>query len=71
MTIKVKLKGTGKPKPANYVDVTPSWEVMAHMMSLLITEGATAEARQTGRDELIRMARLADLYVASQEGETS
>ena len=71
MTIKVKLKGTGKPKPANYVDMTPSWQAMTEMMILLITDGTTPEARQTGRDELMKMARLADLYVASQEGEKS
>jgi len=60
----------GGPKPSRRVveiiDMTPTWENIAGVIERLLTEG-NANARQVGRAELLRMARLADLYVASQK----
>jgi hypothetical protein len=51
------------------VDITPSWSGLLPGLILLITDGETPEARKAGADELRRMARLADAYVASAKGE--
>lgn len=46
-----------------YIDLTPLWERILPALILLIEQG-TAEGRKTAIDELTKMAKLADAYVA-------
>lgn len=49
------------------IDITPTWVEILPSLIALVRDGATAEARKVGEDELRRMARLADAYVVSQK----
>ncbi|NOU47374.1 MAG: hypothetical protein HOO86_09960 [Bacteroidales bacterium] len=51
---------------AEYIDVTPTWAAMVPTFLLIIDNG-NADGRKTVEGELFRMAKLADLYVASQK----
>lgn len=46
------------------INLTPSWESILPTLLLLMQDG-NAEGRKTAATELNRMAKLADLYVAS------
>ena len=48
------------------IDLTPTWESIAGVIELGLTNG-NENARAIARLELLRMARVADLYVASQK----
>jgi hypothetical protein len=45
-----------------YVDATPQWSGLVHALAYLVTEGTTDRARTMAREELARMAALADAY---------
>lgn len=47
-----------------YIDVTPTWEGVLPALLAVFGDAETAEARRTAGEELRRMARLADSYVA-------
>lgn len=49
-----------------YVDLTPTWQEAATVLMAVLEEG-TAEGKREARAELLRMAKLADAYVASQK----
>jgi hypothetical protein len=52
----------GESKMPKYIDVTPTWsQILPALLALL--ESGTAEGRRTARDELERMAALADRLV--------
>ena len=52
----------GELKMPKYIDVTPTWsQILPALLALL--ETGTAEGRRTARDELERMAALADRLV--------
>ena len=55
--------------PVEYIDLTPTWEQVtpALIYILLGCSSTDKEQRKTAEDELLRMAKLADLYVASQK----
>lgn len=46
------------------IDMTPTWEGLLPVL-LLLLQGETLDSRKVATDELTRMAKLADLYVAS------
>lgn len=46
------------------IDMTPSWASLVPLLVELAANATTSEARKTGFSELLRMARLADTYVA-------
>lgn len=48
------------------IDLTPTWEEILSTLLVLIENG-DAKGRATARAELTRMAKLADLFVASQK----
>lgn len=48
-----------------YIDMTPTWLETAHML-MVVLENGTPAGRKAAREELRRMARLADAYVAQQ-----
>lgn len=48
------------------IDMTPTWEGLLPGL-LLAIENGTAEGRRIAREELARMAQVADLYVASRK----
>lgn len=43
------------------IDLTPTWEQAMRMCLVLVEEGATEEAKQAGREEILRCGRLLDL----------
>lgn len=52
---------------ANYVDVTPSWVSMVAVFRMVIENTEQPIHREAMWSEIERMAKLADLYVASQK----
>ena len=46
-----------------YIDATPSWVEMVSVIEMLLING-NAEGRETARQELRKMGRLADAYVS-------
>lgn len=50
------------------VDVTPTWEEITPTL-LAILQNGQAEGRDFALKELLRMAKLADLYVESQKNK--
>tara|TARA_R100001594_G_scaffold16069_1_gene33374 strand:+ start:266 stop:550 length:285 start_codon:yes stop_codon:yes gene_type:complete len=47
-------------KEPEYEDLTPSWEVTARMLLLIIKEGTDLENKQWAESEVIRMGRIID-----------
>ena len=47
---------------ADYIDVTPSWADVAPAL-LMVLEQPNGSDKSGARDELIRMARIADCWV--------
>ncbi len=50
-----------------YIDVTPTWEQILHSLLLVYTDSETGKGKAYAVEELTRMAKLADKYVASQK----
>lgn len=50
-------------KTVGFIKLTPTWEAMTRLFIALLEDG-DAEGRETARNELFRMARIADTYVA-------
>lgn len=50
------------------IDLTPTWE-QATKMLLMLFESGNQEGRATAISELLRMAKLADLYVSQEKGK--
>ena len=59
-TMTTKIKPTKEPL---FIDVTPKWEDIALSIATLAVDGITYESRKIGREELFRMAKLADKWV--------
>lgn len=63
-----------KPKPKkgnkvkNEIDITPTWEG-ALPLYLMAYENGEGKGRAVALEELQRMAKLADLYLASKKGK--
>lgn len=51
------------------IDCTPSWKAILPTLLALIEMGS-AEGKVAAKEELARMARLADLYVAEHKDDT-
>lgn len=49
-------------KTVGTINLTPTWEAMTRLYIALLEDG-DAEGRETARNELFRMARIADTYV--------
>lgn len=47
-------------KEPEYEDLTPSWEVTAQMLLLIIKEGTDLENKQWAEGEVLRMGRIID-----------
>ena len=60
---KTEMKTKTKLEAAEYIDVTPTW---AGILPLLLA--GAENGVQSAREELLRMARLADAYVAAKKG---
>lgn len=45
-----------------YVDLTPTWSAVVGILIEVAAHGETKKARDEARDELIKMARIADGY---------
>ena len=45
-------------KEPEYEDLTPSWEVTAQMLLLIIKEGTDLENKQWAESEVLRMGRI-------------
>jgi hypothetical protein len=56
-------------KNTETIDMTPSWEVLLPVL-LHLLQGETSDSRKVAIDELTRMAKLADLYVAERKENT-
>jgi hypothetical protein len=53
-------------KPVEYIDLTPTWsEVLPIFIACL--ENGTEKGKTSARAELLRMAKLADAYVAEHK----
>ncbi len=48
----------------NTIDMTPTWESLSLHIAALAIEGTTYESKRIGREELTRMAKLADQTVS-------
>lgn len=46
-----------------FIDVTPTWEMVAIVWIEVLKSGSPT-AQEAAKHEILRMARLADLYVA-------
>ena len=55
--------------PVETIDLTPTWEEITPVLvyMLLGCSSINKEQRKTAEDELLKMAKLADLYVALQK----
>lgn len=51
-----------------YIDMTPSWEGILPYLLTIMRDG-TMEGRRMAREELQRMAKLADRYAETQRVE--
>jgi len=51
---------------AEYIDMTPTWEDILHILLRGVVD-ASPEGAKVAREELVRMAKLADKYVASKK----
>lgn len=60
----------GYTEPAPVVDVTPTWAAVARIIELGLVNG-NATGRQIAREELARMARLADSAVAAAKAKAN
>jgi hypothetical protein len=49
---------------AKTIDLTPTWSGILPALLAVIANGETVEARKAAEQELARMARIADKYVA-------
>lgn len=50
------------------IDATPTWENTVSTLILLLKSGGK-EAQQIAKEEITRMAKAADAYIASQKEE--
>lgn len=66
MAINPKTKKGNKVK--NSVDITPTWQG-ALPLYLMAYENGEGKGRAVALEELQRMAKLADLYLASKKGK--
>ena len=53
-----------------YIDMTPTWEGILPYLLVIMRDG-TFSAQQTARQELTRMAKMADAYAATQKLEAA
>jgi hypothetical protein len=49
------------------INLTPTWEECVPMLLHLMEAGTTREAVQFAKDEILRMAKMADKYVGFQK----
>lgn len=57
-------------RETTYIDLTPTWAgVLPIYLAVLENPNAGHDGRTAAREELARMAKLADLYVAGQKAE--
>jgi hypothetical protein len=49
-----------------YIDMTPTWEGLLPYLLTILSDGSF-EGQKIARDELTRMAKLADMYVAENK----
>ena len=50
------------------IDLTPTWESILPALLIMHGDGSYV-AKQTAREELARMAKIADQFVAGQKGD--
>lgn len=50
------------------IDLVPNWEAAANIL-MVVLENGTYEGKKLAREELLRMAKLADKYVALKSGQ--
>lgn len=62
------MADTEKTGVVEYIDLTPTWEAILPTLLLVYTD-ATPQGRAGALEELTRMARAADAYVALQKAE--
>ena len=53
-----------------YIDATPSWVEMTSVIERLLVDG-DFEGRKNARTELLKMAKIADAYVAMKKDEAN
>ena len=53
-------------KQVGTIDITPTWEAILPIM-LAAVENGTQKGRAIAKEELLRMAKLADLYVRASK----
>lgn len=49
------------------INLTPTWEECVPMLLHLMEAGTTREAVQLAKDEILRMAKMADKYVSIKQ----
>ena len=63
--MKTENKKTETAAAPKTIDMTPTWREQLNI-ALVLLEGGAPAGRKMARVELVKMARLADLYVKSQ-----
>jgi hypothetical protein len=48
-------------------DITPTWESLVLTLASLYTDGTTFESRKIAEEELLRMAKIADILVKERK----
>lgn len=51
------------------IDITPTWTAILPIIIMTLEHGTSERAKDSIKAELRRMARYADLYVASQKAD--
>lgn len=54
-------------KETKTIDMTPTWQSLVLTMARLYVDGDSFESRRIAQEELTRMARIADEYVAEKK----
>jgi hypothetical protein len=49
------------------IDITPTWESLVLTLASLYTDGTTFESRKIAEEELLRMAKIADILVEERK----
>jgi len=55
---------------SEYIDMTPTWSAMTPIMLHAIENGTMEDSKKALREEIGRMAKLADLWVAHCKEES-
>ena len=63
------VEAVSAPAKTETIDCTPTWEAVLPILLMVYRDSETTEGRNTARAELVRMAKLADAFVAGNNSK--